>query len=162
MPIDQCVKEKAYKLDPFCWRSYGGRGRAFKRAMETRRIASLARAAQILRQYATLPPWSQSRRYFSVDDAPEQRLFAYYHSAHDHVDFVISGGFGPGHSIWMVPGTYDADADAPPPPPPPIHTMLGHPFDKENWRIKLDDQFYSAGELREIAQIMDDVRDGPA
>lgn len=84
--------------------------------------------------------------------------YRFGHSNMVHADVVFSqsnGRDGRSMCVWMVPGTYDADADM---PVPTISTMLGHPFDVTNWRIKLDDQFYSAGELREIASIMDDVR----
>jgi hypothetical protein len=42
----QEVKEIAYKLDPECWVSYSGQTRHYKRVMEIRRQASLARAME--------------------------------------------------------------------------------------------------------------------
>jgi hypothetical protein len=41
------VKQVAYKLDPECWVSYSGKPKNFKSYMETRRVASLKKAAAL-------------------------------------------------------------------------------------------------------------------
>lgn len=55
MPIDQDVKEVAYKLDPGCWVSYSGKPRPFKQEMDLRRSASLAHAQKIVSGREPMP-----------------------------------------------------------------------------------------------------------
>lgn len=84
---------------------------------------------------------------------------AYYHYSlgRDRIADYVSQGRDNGRSVWMVPGTYNAEADAP--PPKIIATMFGLPFDVKSWHIKLGDGFYSASTLRMMADVMDDNRD---
>lgn len=44
MPIDQAVKDRAYKIDPPCWKSYSGKDKQYKQRMDSRRTASLTQA----------------------------------------------------------------------------------------------------------------------
>lgn len=48
MPIDQAVKDRAYKIDPPCWKSYSGRAKVYKQRMDARRTAALAQARKEL------------------------------------------------------------------------------------------------------------------
>lgn len=44
MPIDQSIKDRAYLIDPECWKSYSGNAPRHKQRMDTRRTASLEQA----------------------------------------------------------------------------------------------------------------------
>ena len=44
MPIAQAIKDRAYKIDPPCWKSYSGKDKRHKQRMDSRRTASLAQA----------------------------------------------------------------------------------------------------------------------
>lgn len=48
MPIDQRIKNLAYRLDPKAWESYSGREKSHKQFMDIRRTRSLELAAQNL------------------------------------------------------------------------------------------------------------------
>jgi hypothetical protein len=50
MPWPSNIKNLAYKLDPECWQSYSGKSKAYKQAMEARRIKSLQLADNIDRK----------------------------------------------------------------------------------------------------------------
>jgi hypothetical protein len=92
-------------------------------------------------------------------DAPAQSRVTHGYVKHGYADIVYSvsnGHDGRSMSTWMVPGTYDAKADAP--PPNVIAAMFGYPFDVDKWHIKLGDQFWSASDLRMVAQNMDDCK----
>jgi len=46
MPIDQTVKDRAYKIDPEAWQSYSGKSKPEKQYIDGRRNLSLAAAAR--------------------------------------------------------------------------------------------------------------------
>ena len=48
MPHSPRVKDLAYQLDPDCWISYSGKSPSFKRSVEARRCAALAKAQRII------------------------------------------------------------------------------------------------------------------
>lgn len=56
MPIEQAIKEAAYKLDPECWVSYSGKPIEFKRAMEVRRVSSMLKAKEQMSQPIDVGP----------------------------------------------------------------------------------------------------------
>ena len=62
MAYSPAVKARAQRLDPICWRSYSGKTRDSKRAMELRRVASLLQAhRQLNRLPRRVGPWPVSR-----------------------------------------------------------------------------------------------------
>lgn len=44
MAVDQAIKDRAYAIDPPCWKSYSGKDKRYKQRMDSRRTASLAQA----------------------------------------------------------------------------------------------------------------------
>ena len=48
MPIDQAVKDRAYAIDPPCWKSYSGKDKRHKQRMDSRRTVALIQAEKEL------------------------------------------------------------------------------------------------------------------
>ena len=56
MPIDQDVKDRAYTIDPQCWKSYSGKATRHKQRMDSRRNASLVQAQKELSEDFNFAP----------------------------------------------------------------------------------------------------------
>ena len=122
-------------------------------AKDNQRLIEKARAHLLART-----PGRLKMRYKEMSDSPQSHVTHGYvkHGYADIVYSVSNGRDGHSMSTWMVPGTYRAEDDTP--PPRVIAAMFGHPFDVDNWRVKLGEQFWSADDLRMVAQNMDDCK----
>jgi len=73
LSYSQEVKERAYAIDPECWKSYSGRPIEFKRRMERRRTEALRRA-QAESDAAKPPPGPTLAEQIEALDSRVQEL----------------------------------------------------------------------------------------